>query len=139
MDMLEQYVEYGIIGILGSASVAALALALDRYFVFRQTDPLHFQDKRELELHLTSKLHLLATIGVNAPYVGLLGTVLGIMCTFLSMGRSGFETSEIMIGLALSLKATALGLVVAIPSVIFYNLLLRRVKVMLLQWDIAHG
>ncbi len=139
VEMLHICVEYGVMGILGAASVAALALALDRYFVYRRTDPLLFEDKRELELHLTCKLHLLATIGVNAPYIGLLGTVLGIMCTFLSIGRSGFETSEIMVGLALSLKATALGLIVAIPAVVFYNLLLRRVKVMLMQWDIDHG
>jgi biopolymer transport protein ExbB len=44
-----------------------------------------------------------------------------------------------MVGLALALKATAAGLVVALVSVFAYNALLRKIKVMLLQWEIAHG
>ena len=91
-------------------------------------------------MEVTKKLHLIATIGSNAPYIGLLGTVLGIMFTFYTMGREGFlDTGKIMIGLALALKATAAGLVVAIPSIVLYNLLLRKVKVILLLWDVAHG
>ena len=43
-----------------------------------------------------------------------------------------------MLGLALALKATALGLVVAIPSILFYNALLRRVEVLSVQWQIQH-
>jgi len=42
-----------------------------------------------------------------------------------------------MTGLALALKATAMGLLVAIPSVVFYNLLTRKAKVLLMRWDIA--
>ena len=65
---------------------------------------------------------------------------MGIMVTFYNMGVDGFmDTNKIMVGLALALKATAIGLLVAIPSVTFYNLLLRRVKVLLTQWDIRHG
>ena len=89
---------------------------------------------------MTKKLHLIATIGSNAPYIGLLGTVLGIMLTFYTMGREGvMDTEHIMVGLALALKATAVGLVVAIPSVVLYNVLLRKAKVLLLQWEIDHG
>jgi biopolymer transport protein ExbB len=100
----------------------------------------HFSDKRSLELELTKKLYIIATIGSNAPYIGLLGTVLGIMLTFYTMGREGFiDTGKIMAGLALALKATAVGLLVAIPSVTFYNLLLRKVKVLLMQWEIRNG
>jgi biopolymer transport protein ExbB len=72
--------------------------------------------------------------------VGLLGTVLGIMLTFYTMGKEGFmDTSKIMVGLALALKATAVGLLVAIPSVVLYNLLLRRVKVLMMWWEIKNG
>ena len=89
---------------------------------------------------VTGKLHLIATIGSNAPYIGLLGTVLGIMLTFYTMGSAGFmDTGKIMIGLALALKVTAVGLLVAIPSVACYNLLLRKAKVLILQWEIKHG
>ena len=49
------------------------------------------------------------------------------------------DTEEIMVGLALALKATAVGLLVAIPSIAIYNLLLRKVKVILMQWEITHG
>jgi len=59
---------------------------------------------------------------------------------FYHMGTAGFmDTEAIMVGLALALKATAVGLVVAIPSIVIYNLLLRKVKVILVQWEIAHG
>ena len=49
------------------------------------------------------------------------------------------DSAKIMTGLALALKATAMGLVVAIPSVVCYNLLLRKVKVLLMEWDKHHG
>ena len=62
------------------------------------------------------------------------------MMTFHSMGLEGFmDSGKIMVGLALALKATAVGLVVAIPSIVAYNLLLRRVKVLLMQWEIENG
>ena len=139
MEILQQIIDYGVLGLLLLLSVVALALAIERHLVFRATRIKDYADKKELELHLTHKLHLIATIGTNAPYIGLLGTVLGIMLTFYSIGDSGFDTTRIMRGLALALKATALGLLVAIPAVTLYNLLLRRCKVLLLQWDIKNG
>ncbi len=139
MEILQQLIDYGVLGLLLLLSVVALAIAIERYLVFRATRVEDYVDKKELELHLTHKLHLIATIGTNAPYIGLLGTVLGIMLTFYSIGDNGFDTTRIMKGLALALKATALGLLVAIPAVTLYNLLLRRCKVLLLQWDIRNG
>ena len=83
---------------------------------------------------------MIYTIASNAPYVGLLGTVAGIMITFYTIGEAGLtDTREVMVGLALALKATGLGLVVAIPSMIFYNLLARRAEVLLAQWEILHN
>ena len=62
------------------------------------------------------------------PYIGLLGTVLGIMLTFHSMGTSGtMAVNAVMIGLSLALKATAVGLLVAIPCVVMNNVLRRKV------------
>lgn len=140
MDWLQGVLDYGIIGILCAMSVVAVAVAVERWLVFRRIDIGTFGHKKVLELELTEKLHIIATIGSNAPYVGLLGTVLGIMLTFASLGKQGFmDTGSIMSGLALALKATAVGLLVAIPSVVLYNTLLRRVKVLLMQWEIAHG
>ncbi len=139
MEGLHQLIDYAVLGLLLLLSMIAVAVALERYLVHRSIKVEAYADRRELELHLTSKLHLIATIGTNAPYIGLLGTVLGIMLTFYDIGAAGFDTAKIMTGLALALKATAMGLLVAIPGVTLYNLLLRRCKVLLLQWDIRHG
>jgi biopolymer transport protein ExbB len=76
---------------------------------------------------------------MSARYVGLLGTVLGIMLTFYNLGLdTSIDTGKIMIGLALALKATAAGLIVALISVVLYNALLRKAKVLILEWEIAH-
>ena len=140
MDWLRMAIDYGIIGLLALLSAVAVAIAVERHLVYRKIRHADFPDKRSLEITLTRKLHLIATIGSNAPYIGLLGTVLGIMLTFQTMGRDGFmDTGAIMTGLSLALKATAVGLVVAIPAVVLYNLLLRRAKVILMQWEIDHG
>jgi len=140
MEWLKRSIDYGIIGFLILLSIIALAIAVERLLIYRRIRIEQFKDKRTLELHLSNKLHIIASIGSNAPYIGLLGTVLGIMVIFYHMGTAGFmDTEAIMVGLALALKATAVGLVVAIPSIVIYNLLLRKVKVILLQWEIAHG
>jgi len=140
MNWLKIAVDYGIIGFLILLSLIAVGIAIERFQVFRHIKIEAFADKKTLELELTRKLHLIATIGSNAPYIGLLGTVLGIMLTFYTIGQEGFmDTGKIMVGLALALKATAVGLLVAIPSVSLYNFLLRKVKVLLMQWEIEHG
>jgi len=139
MEWLHQIIDYGVLGLLLVLSIVAFDIAIECFLVFRSTRIETFADKKELELHLTHKLHLIATIGTNAPYIGLLGTVLGIMLTFYSIGETGFDTTRIMKGLALALKATALGLLVAIPAVSLYNLLLRKCKVLLMQWEIRDG
>ena len=139
MEWLRVLIDYGIMGILLLLSLAAVAIAVERHLVFKHIAIESFPDKKSLELELTRKLHLIATIGSNAPYIGLLGTVLGIMLTFYTMGKEGFmDSGKIMIGLSLALKATAAGLFVAIPSVVFYNLLLRKVKVLLMRWEIEY-
>lgn len=140
MEWLKVTVDYGIIGFLTILSIIAIAIAIERYLVYKHIKSDNFPDKKSLELELTGKLHIVATIGSNAPYIGLLGTVLGIMLTFYTMGREGFvDTGNIMVGLALALKATAVGLLVAIPSVALYNFLLRKVKVIIMQWEIKNG
>ncbi len=140
MEWLKEVVDYGVIWILLALSVLSLGVAIERNMIYKKISLEDFPDKKSLELELTRKLHLIATIGSNAPYLGLLGTVLGIMLTFYTMGKEGFmDTVKIMTGLALALKATAVGLIVAIPSVVLYNLLLRRAKVIMMKWEIRNG
>jgi biopolymer transport protein ExbB len=141
MGWLAYLVDYGIIGLLIGLSIVSLAIFIERYMFIRKVRVEEYAGNRKaLELDLTKRLAIVATIGSNAPYVGLLGTVLGIMLTFYTIGVAGYvDATRIMVGLALALKATAIGLFVAIPSVVFYNYLLRKTKVILLEWDIRHG
>lgn len=74
-------------------------------------------------------LGFLATVGSNAPYVGLFGTVLGIMKAFNDLAttpEAGQQT--VMAGISMALVATAAGLFVAIPAVAFYNYYSKQVK-----------
>ena len=140
MEYLKQIVDYGIIGILLFLSVISVAIAIERIRYFKKVDIFKFSNSKELEADLTKGLYVIATIGANAPYIGLLGTVLGIMLTFYTIGQEGFiDSKKIMIGLALALKATAVGLLVAIPSVVLYNYLLRRVKEKIALWEVKNG
>ncbi len=140
MEGIKEAVDYGVIGILVLMSIVSVGVALERWLFLRSVDLSRFTSRQELEVELTKGLHLIATVGSNAPYVGLLGTVLGIMLTFYTIGSHGFvSTKEIMVGLALALKATAVGLLVAIPSVILYNLLVRKVRVLIALWEVEHG
>ncbi len=75
-------------------------------------------------------LSLLATIGNNAPFVGLFGTVLGIIKAFNDLSQQGGSTgvSGVTGGVADALVATAVGILVAIPAVVGFNLFQRRTR-----------
>ncbi len=76
-----------------------------------------------------SRLSFLATLASNAPYVGLFGTVLGIIRSFRDLATNMAEASSaVMAGIAEALIATAIGLLVAIPAVVAYNVFRGRVK-----------
>jgi biopolymer transport protein TolQ len=78
---------------------------------------------------LEKRLGFLATVGSNAPYIGLFGTVLGIMKAFQDLAKApeaGQQT--VMAGISMALIATAAGLFVAIPAVVFYNYFSRQVR-----------
>lgn len=141
MNWLAYLIDYGIIGCLIVLSVISLAIFIERYLFFKKlTIDDRTGDRKSFEIEITKRMSIIATIGSNAPYIGLLGTVLGIMLTFFTIGREGYvDATKIMMGLALALKATAIGLVVAIPSIVFYNYLVRKVKVALFQWDAKYG
>lgn len=77
---------------------------------------------------LEKGLSFLATVGSNAPFIGLLGTVLGIMKAFKDLGLSQGNMSVVMTGIAEALVATGVGLFVAIPAVVAYNFFQKQVK-----------
>ncbi|MEQ9364324.1 MAG: MotA/TolQ/ExbB proton channel family protein [Leptospirales bacterium] len=87
-------------------------------------------------------LGIIATLGTVSPYIGLLGTVLGIIRAFLSLGGQdgGDPTAgmnQLNAGIAEALIATAAGLFVAIPATVAYNYFRRRVNAMVLSMEVA--
>ena len=140
MEVLKETVDYGVIGLLAGLSVWSFAVAVERWLFYRKVDITRFPNMQECEIVLTRRLVVIGTVAANAPYIGLLGTVLGIMLTFHTMGTSKtIAVSTIMIGLSLALKATAVGLLVAIPCVVLNNVLRRRVAELLSLYKVRHG
>jgi biopolymer transport protein ExbB len=88
-------------------------------------------EKPILEKYLT----FLATVGSNAPFIGLLGTVFGIMDAFRSLANSQGDASVVMVGISKALIATATGLLVAIPAVIAYNYFQKQVRSIMQSLD----
>ncbi|THJ16225.1 MAG: TonB-system energizer ExbB [Nitrospira sp. CG24B] len=140
MDALKDIIDFGVIGLLLALSVWSVAIAIERWLFYRRINLSQFSSMQLLEITLTKRLVIIGTVAANAPYIGLLGTVLGIMLTFHTMGTSGtMAVSTIMIGLSLALKATAIGLLVAIPCVVMNNVLRRRVSELLTEYRTQHG
>ncbi|MCW1360839.1 TonB-system energizer ExbB [Campylobacter sp. US33a] len=131
MEFLKEYIDCIIFIILGLMAFIALWCIIERILFLRKIKIDDFQNQEELDNVLSENLTTLYIIYSNAPYVGLLGTVIGIMITFYDMGINGnIDVKSIVIGLSLALKATALGLVVAIPSLMAYNALLRKINLL---------
>ena len=137
IKLLSHIVDYGVLGVLAFMSFLTLFFWIERLLFYRSVEVEDYQDIEELEIDITNNLSIISSFGANAPYIGLLGTVLGIIITFYTMGQTAdMEVKHIMTSLALALKATAMGLIVAIPAIFFYNHLNRKVEVILNQWII---
>ena len=108
----------------------------------KRIDQLHFQSigsvKRSINRSISVEIRrlsqlvpFLATAGNTAPFIGLFGTVWGIMNTFQGIGLSGSASLAIVApGISEALIATAAGLAVAIPSVIAYNYFTDRIRIL---------
>ncbi len=137
LSILKEITDYGVLGILAFMSFLSLWFYCERLLFYRKLDIKSYKYKQQLEIDMTNHTTIIASIASNAVYIGLLGTVFGIILTFYNMGLSGnIDVKTIMTSLSLALKATALGLIVAIPAMFFYNHLTRIVDVKLALWDI---
>jgi len=138
LEYAETALDYGVMGILVLMSIVTLWLFIERMMFYKSVRTEDYEYRDNLELDLTDNIGVLSAIGTNAPYVGLLGTVVGIMITFYTLGDVGsVDAKKIMVGLALALKATAMGLVVAMPAIVFYTITLRKVERILTKFDVA--
>jgi biopolymer transport protein ExbB len=89
------------------------------------------EQKAELEKGLT----VLATLGSNAPFIGLFGTVLGIIQAFNVLGQKQSAATSVMTGISEALVATAVGLFVAIPAVVAFNIFSKKLRTMMMDCE----
>ena len=136
IEVLKNLVDYGVIALLILMSFISFWFFIERVIFYRKMDVNSYKNKKALDIALTKHLTIIGTIASNSPYIGLLGTVIAIMLTFMTMGNAGdIDAAKIMESLALALKATAVGLVVAIISMVLYNILSRFAEVLESQYE----
>ncbi len=104
--------------ILLLGSVIVWAIIFERCFYFSRSCKL---PNRPTEKDMEKNLVLLATIGSVSPYIGLFGTVCGIISALLTLSGNTAQISALMPGIGEALITTALGLVTAIPAIVAYN------------------
>ena len=140
LNIAEEILDYGVMGTLALMSVVAFWMFIERMMFYKSVKIDDYDNKDLLEIDLTDNLSILSGIGSNAPYVGLIGTILGIMITFYGMGDAGaVDTKAVMNGLALALKATAFGIGVAIPGIVFYTICIRKVERLSAVWEASRA
>jgi biopolymer transport protein ExbB/TolQ len=145
IEWLARLILLGLVGL----SVWSIAIIIDRRKIFKNLtsesllnklkaktknakaknkeqliSPLLFQEKKQLE----QGLNVLGTLGSTTPFIGLLGTILGIIVAFGELSQGKADTNAIMFALAEALILTAVGLFVAIPAVIAFNLFSKKIK-----------
>lgn len=117
-------------------SVLSIAFIAERFWFYRQAranlgelEALRQRDgDAAVRVHLERNLTFLASVGSNAPFIGLFGTVLGIIRAFADLvGNMDGGADVVMAGISEALVATAVGIFVAVPAVVAYNAFMRQV------------
>ena len=125
IKLAESYKKSHVARVLGGALAEVKPLIIDGSVTVADINTAERAVEREMLMEMVSLkrgLAVLATVGSTAPFVGLLGTVFGIINAFEGMAKSGSGgISAIAAGIAEALIATGFGLIVAIPAVWFYN------------------
>lgn len=94
------------------------------------------RQKLQEEFNLSKNMNILSVAASSAPFIGLFGTVIGIVQAFHDIGTSGATSlAAVAPGISEALFATALGLFVAIPAVIFYNIITNKIRTHLVMID----
>ncbi|PLX92205.1 MAG: flagellar motor protein MotA [Desulfuromonas sp.] len=123
-----------VLYIMLGLSVVTLGVIFERLYAFILLRRRYAQlSKRDLLLFGQKRLTVLATLGNNAPFIGLFGTVLGVIKAFHDLHlQQGSGIKVVMGGISEALVATAMGLLVAIPAVIAYNAFSKTLQTWLL-------
>src|SRR5262249_35051226 len=136
-DKLCDFVERGDLDgvdkfLAGSPSIEASILRKAMRWITGGPEALAFAIDSELgkkKKELEKGMNLLGTLGNNAPFVGLLGTVIGVINAFAHLGAGNDKAamSNVMVGISEALVATGVGLFVALPAVVAYNVFQKKV------------
>ena len=125
INLAQSYKKSHVARVLGGALDEVKPLILDGSVTVSDINSAERAVERNMLVEIVSLkrgLAVLATVGSTAPFVGLLGTVFGIINAFAAMGASGSTgIAAITVGIAEALIATGFGLMVAIPAVWFFN------------------
>lgn len=89
----------------------------------------------DLKSHLEKGLPILGTLGSTTPFIGLLGTILGIIVSFGALSNGTGDMNAVMLSLAEALILTAVGLIVAIPAVIGFNYFSRKARTVMTDFS----
>lgn len=130
-----------------SARVAQVAVATweangvdapaDQVSVPREILELHLRRQIQKERHTTEKgLAVLASIGTTSPFIGLFGTVFGILHALTSISSAGNASLDVVAGpIGEALVATGIGIAVAVPAVLAFNYFVRKLKIQAAELD----
>lgn len=126
-----------VLWILIAMSVISFGVIVERLLVFLSIkSQIKTHTPIQIRITLEKRLGILATFGNNAPFIGLFGTVLGVINAFHALSNGNdFKVNAVMGGISEALVATATGLFVAIPCVIAYNYFVRKIKMTLLEME----
>lgn len=145
-----EWLARGILALLSGLSIWSIAIILDRRAFFRlissdqflkdvskerescpetQRKALFTKKLVHTKLNMEKRLSILGTLGSTAPFIGLLGTVLGIIVAFGELSLGSGDSKTIMFALAEALVLTAVGLFVAIPAVIAFNIFKKKIHI----------
>ena len=136
MEFLKDYIDLIIFIILGVMAFIAFWCVIERVLFFRKIDFKNYENQEQFDDAISENLTTIYIIYSNAPYISSLlrlraFSLTGRLITFYEMGIAGnIDVKSIVVGLSLALKATALGLLVAIPALMAYNALLRKVSLL---------
>ena len=103
IELLKNLVDYGVIALLIFMSFISFWFFIERVIFYKKMNVKAYKNKKALDIALTRHLTIIGTIASNSPYIGLLGTVMAIMLTFMTMSNGDIEAAKIMSSLALAL------------------------------------